>query len=492
MDNVSTLYNIDKQFSPAKLTADVAAGCFISHRENYKGKFGDARLDKRAGDISSMLHFNQSSSIHGITRNEAEQRATYRFLSNDNVTEKILIDTVCEKSGILCVDKDILCITDTTELNFENHRNRLKSGTGIGLTGNNKDLGFFMHSSLVLDSDAEIILGISDIQLWARPEDKKSKKGFDNKTIPIEEKESNKWLTAGRASKKQLSAARSITMIEDREGDIYEQFALIPDHQTHLIIRNRANRKLSTGQWLFNCLSGQPPAGRYDIDLVHDIDNRKGIEKRIAEVEVRYCKVSIKKPADHVKKDLVANVEVNAVEVKEMTSGIKRPILWRILTTHKVENYEDAVKIINKYRLRWYIEQLHRLIKKKGFAIESSELESGWALRKLTVMILNSSLRVMQLLLAFDNKESQPIEQVFDEPEIECLKKLNNKYEGATEKLKNKNDPQTLAWAVWVIAKLGGWKDTNKRRPPGPITLKRGLDKFNDIHMGWKLAVEDT
>src|ERR1035441_9388113 len=91
-------------------------------------------------------------------------------------------------------------------------------------------------------------------------------------------------------------AADSVTIIEDREGDIYEQFALIPDERTHLIIRSKANRILSDRKYLFEFLGGQQAAGSYTIDLVHDIDNRKGIEKRIATVEVRYCKVKIRKP----------------------------------------------------------------------------------------------------------------------------------------------------------------------------------------------------
>ena|ERR1022692_1039941 len=468
----------------------VAGQADVSHRENYIGKFKDRRLDKRAMRVSSMLYFNQSSSIHGSTQTEAEQKGAYRFLANKAVEEKILIAATKERSGYLCAGKDLLVLTDTTEFNLKNHHNRLKPDTGIGVTGNNEDPGFFMHTSLVLDAATETVLGVSDVQLWNRTEEGNVRmvKG-ENKRIPIEQKESYKWLLASNTSKAHLAAANSITMIEDREGDIYEQFVRIPDHRTHLIIRNKTDRTLSNGHRLYEYLAAQDAAGSYTIDLVHGIDNRKGIEKRIATVQVRYCKIKMKPPNHYKRKGIVAEIEMNAIEVREVTAGIKKPLLWRIVTTHSVESYEDAVGIVNKYRLRWYIEQLHRLMKKKGFGIESSELETGWAIRKLTVMILNSSIRVMQLLLAVNNKESQPIEQVFDEQEIKCLEKLNNKLQGQTEKSKNNNDPKTLSWATWIIAKLGGWKGYNKARPPGPIILKKGLDKFNFIFNGWKLAL---
>jgi hypothetical protein len=459
----------------------------ISQRENYIGKFGDKRLDKRAMSLTALLHFSQSSSIHGITQTEAEQKAAYRFLANEKVEEQILIDTIKERSSYLCIDKDVLVIQDSTEINLADHHNRLQRGTGIGLTGNNVDLGFFLHGSLVLDANQETILGFSDIQLWHRPEDKDDKEQRAYKSLPIEEKESNKWIKACQQSKEHLSAAQSITFIEDREGDIYEQFALIPDGRSYLIIRSKDNRKLSTGEKLFDYLAKQPVAGSYPIELVKDI--RKGIESRTANVEVRFCKVRISKPKRLRRVDIAKEIELHVVEVKEINPQDGSPILWRILTTHIINSYEEAKAIIDKYRLRWYIEQLFRLLKKKGFALESSELESGWSIRKLTILVLNAALRVMQMLLAYDNEQSQSVEEVFDEGEIKCLQTINNKLEGNTEKARNKNNPKRLSWACWIIARLGGWKNYDSKRPPGPIILKKGLDKFMAIYQGWQLAL---
>jgi len=455
----------------------------ISQRENYIGKFEDKRLDKRADKLSALLYFGRNSSIHGISMTEAEQKAAYRFLANEKVEEKTLIDVCKARSSYLCEDKDVLVMLDTSEMNMDDHRNRLKRGSGIGVTGNNKDLGFFLHASLVIDAVTETSLGFSDIQLWHREEEREQK---EYQKLPIEEKESYKWIRACQEGKKHLSKAASITFIEDREGDIYEQFAIVPDERTHLIIRSRDNRKLYGGGKLYEQLALQPVAGSYSIELIKDI--RKGVESRTAHVEVRFCKVSIAKPKLLKKPDIADSIELYAVEVREVNGPTGEAVLWRILTTHAVTTYDDAVSIVNKYRQRWYIEQLFRLLKKKGFQIESSELESGWAIRKLTVMVLNSALRVMQLLLAHNNENSQPIEQVFDKNEIECLHQINNSLQGETEKSKNKNNPKKLSWGTWIIARLGGWKNYNSKRPPGPIILKKGLDKFTAMYQGWKLA----
>lgn len=454
------------------------------------GKFEDSRLDRRAMQLSSMLYFGRTGSIHEMAKTEAEQKGAYRFLANEKVEEKILISTVKERSGYLCTGKDVLVLQDTTEINLDNHRNRLKRNTGIGLTGNNKDLGFFLHGSMVLDAASETVLGFSDIQLWHREEGKKDKEEREYKNLPIEDKESYKWIRACEQSKEQLSQARTITFIEDREGDIYEQFAKVPDGRTHLVIRSRDNRRLADGGTLFEKLGAQAPAGEYEIKLVKDI--RKGVESRTAAVEVRYCGVSIARPRNIAaanKAKLPERVGLYAVEVREKNAPPGcTPVLWRILTTHAVACYAEALSIVDKYRLRWYIEQLFRLLKQKGFRIESSELETGWAIRKLTVMALNAALRVMQLLLARGNDGSQPVGEVFSQGEVECLQALSQSLEGDTEKSRNKNNPAKLSWAAWVIARLGGWKNYNSKRPPGPIILKKGLDKFNNIYQGWNMA----
>jgi hypothetical protein len=460
----------------------------ICQKEIYMGKFKDKRLDKRASKLSALLVAGRSSSIHAITSNESEQRAAYRFLKNEKTQEQTLISAVKERSSYLCAGKDVLVLQDTTDFNFANHRGRLEPNTGIGVAGgSDKWLGFFLHSSLVLDQADETILGFSDIQLWHRDQVRIDREQRGYKKLPIEEKESFKWIKACNESKKHLLAASSITFVEDREGDIYEQFATVPNDRTHLIIRSRENRKLSGGEKLHGVLSEQPVAGNYSVEVVTDL--RKGVERRTALVEVRFCKVRIAKPVEVRKEDIASHVELHAIEVREVNDTTVNSILWRILTTHSVDNFENAIKIINHYKRRWYIEQLFRLLKKKGFDIQSSELESGWAIRKLMVMILNAALRVMQLLLAYDNEQSQPIEHIFDSGEVKCLENLNNTLQGDTEKSKNKYDPKRLAWATWIIARLGGWKNFNSKRPPGPIILKRGLDKFSSIYQGWELAL---
>lgn len=161
-----------------------------------------------------------------------------------------------------------------------------------------------------------------------------------------------------------------------------------------------------------------------------------------------------------------------------------------MLTTYCIERYDQAIDIIELYRKRWHIEQLFRLLKKQGFETEESELETGWALRKLSILALNASLRIMQLMHATEDENAQPLSEVFTESEQRCLEQANQHLNGSSAKLMNPYKPLSLIWARWIIARLGGWKGYASQRNAGPITLKRGLDNFNQMYYGWCLALK--
>ena len=118
-------------------------------------------------------------------------------------------------------------------------------------------------------------------------------------------------------------------------------------------------------------------------------------------------------------------------------------------------------------------------MKKEGFAMEATELETFEAILRQTAMTFQAATKVLQLVYARNRHDSQPIEQVFNEQEQQVLRKLNQKFQRTTEKQRNPFPPNQTSWATWIIARLGGWKGYLSQRQPGPTTLKRGLEKFD-------------
>src|SRR5271166_3394476 len=79
---------------------------------------------------------------------------------------------------------------------------------------------------------------------------------------------------------------------------------------------------------------------------------------------------------------------------------------------------------------------------------------------------------------------------LFSAPEIETLAALSPSLEGNTERQRNPHLFPSLAAASWVIARLGGWNCYYK--PPGPITMRRGMEQFDAIHRGRQLGQSGT
>ena len=178
-----------------------------------------------------------------------------------------------------------LILQDTTQPNYEKHRGRIKPNSGLGVIGDNKSLGYFLHPSLVMNAESGDIFGLSDIRTWIREEGRKVKNEAERKQTPIEQKESYRWLDSIEQSKKILTGCELLTSISDREGDIYEVFSKVPDKKTHLLIRSRDNRRIAEGK-LFDYLSSQSIAGTYELEVRGDIRTKRKSRKAIIELRI--------------------------------------------------------------------------------------------------------------------------------------------------------------------------------------------------------------
>lgn len=405
-----------------------------------------------------------------------------RFLANSRVSTKELIDGACAGTGPRSAGRHVLAIQDSSEINLQRHAGRVD---GLGTVGNGTDLGFFVHPLLVVDADEGACLGLAHLHLWQRTQGKAP----DYWKLPIEEKESARWIKTVETGKKRLAEAATITVVADREADIYELWDRLPDARTHLLIRACRDRSLGTvsGATLFDWMDRQAVQGSYRIAL--PVTPKRSAHEAL--LHVRFASVALKKPKkcsdQHASPHLTLNV-IDVVEDASTLVGDEEPIHWRLLTTHAVDSMEDALQCIRWYCQRWHIEQTFRTVKRQGLDVESSQLEHGVRLEKLAVMAFSAAVRVMQLTLAREGGLPRPATDVFETDEIDLLQHVQPTLEGKTEKQKNPHPPRSLAWAAWIIARLGGWKGYASERKPGPITMHRGLQAFSAMRQGWLLA----
>lgn len=441
--------------------------------------FKSKKISNLVNRLTSRVIEKQSVVIHRISGNEAEQRSYYRLLCNKNMdisTYQNYMYADCSRQ--VESDGHYLVFQDTTQPNLEAHRKHIKDPIGLGVIGDAKSLGFFLHASLVVNSLSGQCIGYSDVQVFHRPADKVAKKTRNYKTQPIEEKESYRWISSCISSTSILSPAR-ITVVGDRESDISELF--LRRGNADLLIRNRDNRRLEEGK-LYEYLNSQAVSGSYSLKI--EGDWRQNKPSRMAQIEVRFTKVHLL-PSTISK----TKIPVYAVEAREVgNDSCKSKVLWRLLTTHEVSNFEQACEIIRWYAMRWNIELVFRLIKLQGFNVEALGLEKGKSIILMTLIALFAASKIMLLHRASKELEPIPIKQTFSDEQIQCLTIINKKHEGKTPKQKNNYQPNSIQWCYWIFARMGGWKPHEKNA--GVISLTRGWADFQQVFYGWKLAKE--
>lgn len=479
MDDVN---DVEAQVDTAELIAD----------EHCIGMFGDKRLCRTGMLLYSRILERGTVCMRRLSDDRATQRRFHRLLEHPDVTPSEIMRQGSERTAQAVAGRHVLAIQDTSEIDFTAHQGRT---SGLGGINNSKGSGLLIHPVLVIDADSHACLGIAHQAAWVREESDEPKR----KRRPIEEKESMRWIDGALMARKRLRKAAQVTVVADRESDIYEEWDRIPDQHTHLLTRARIDRQLEGKGTMFEWLAQQPVMDRRAIDMPARAAGKaykstggtrsSARTAHWADMELRYGRVRIKRPqGSKAKQD---TIELTVVEVKESAGTVptgEQPVHWVLLCTHDVRSVEDAWQIVQWYKDRWQIEQLFRILKRQGLELESSQLEHADDLLKLACIATLAAVRTLQLVNARDGETGQPASDAFDSDEVEVLEKLQDKFQGKTDKQKNPHVAQSMAWATWTIARLGGWTGYASEAKPGPITILHGLQRLDGMVQGWKLA----
>lgn len=431
------------------------------------GHFGDTRLQECGAFIlDRLLTVGQTGvRVRPLGGNRAGEVRIGRFLRNDDVTPAEMVRTARGHTAGLVQGRHILAIQDTTTLRDDGDQRSLQ-----------------LHPTIAVDADDGTLLGLVHAEFCRREGGKRASCG----TRPFDEKESRRWLTATEQAAGLLAAgATRVTVVADRECDIYDEFALCPAG-TDLVVRANHDRVLAGGKRLFGCTDSLPELGRNIVD----VPAGPGRPARKAVLALKACQVTLKRPmrnrtAEAAK--LPPKLDLVFVEAREVNPPHGMPPLhWRLLTTHAVATLADARRITGYYAQRWTIEQLFRVMKTKGFDVEAVRMADVAAYENLTAAILIGAVQMLQMVRDRDGINKRPLEDVFEPSDRPALEAICQTLEGKTAKQKNPHAKGSLAYACWVCARLGGW--TGYYGKPGPVVMLAGYYRFKAIEHGWALG----
>jgi len=464
---------------------------------------GDKRLNARLVKLCNRFSDAPESPINQACADWAETKAAYRFFQNENAeVGQILATHRCKTAQRAKKHKMVLAVQDTSYFVYTSHRKTeglgkisLKKGKNIDKIYSN---GLVVHTCLAVTREG-LPLGLLDQKIFSRklrPEKARRSKGSQpHDHLPVEEKESYRWLEALAKTKEVMGDSEIITVC-DREADLYDFFKLSHQIGSPVLVRASANRKINRNSRyaekgvvkLWEYMHLQPEAGSYTIDIPKRSQRKhpKEREARTATIAVRFGSFRFNPPCNNAKhnKEYLPDIEMNAVYVlEENPPDGEEPLEWMLLTNLPVRSFDEAYEKVLWYCLRWRIEMYFKVLK-SGFRVEACRLGRADRLaRYLTVMSI-VAWRLFMITLIARTDPAVPCSALLADHEWKVLFLKVNK-----NKPLPKKPPHIGDVVIWV-ARLGGYLARRSDGPPGTIALWRGWKRLADLTEGWNLAVQ--
>jgi len=440
-------------------------------------QFFDERLKQRLFTLAADFFAQPGELVPQASNGSAAKtKAAYRFFKNSNVDMQTLLRPHIESTiQRLRSQSVILAVQDTTTLNYTAHP---PEGVGPINTSRDKAVGLLLHDTMAFTPEGTP-LGLLNVQCWARDPEEAGKR-YRRKELPIEEKESFKWLVSYRAvaEAQKLCPDTMLVSVGDREADIYELFseALQDPRNPRLLVRAERTRQRKVEQeGLWRRMSGEPVAGWLKVR----VPRRGSRPARTAKLQVRYAQVVLRPPKDSP----LPPVSVWAVYAREVgySAEVKEPIDWMLLTTVKTESFGEACERLTWYSRRWGIEVYHRTMK-SGCRILDRRLDDADSLEACLAIDLVVAWRIYYLTKVGRERPETPCDQILSKEEWRVLSVW------ATGKMAD-TAPSAQQAARW-IGKLGGWLARGKEDNPGTTCMCRGLVRLPNLVQGYLLALQ--
>jgi hypothetical protein len=458
------------------------AGSWIDH-EIAGCKFEDMRLGRRFRSLLEQIGDAVGESIPLACQDWANTKAAYRFLSNDRVNEKDILSGHFQATGGRFVDSKglIFVLHDTTEFSFQREKPDLIGVTYNVNSGRDKAgrirshtvCGILMHSSLAMTSEG-LPLGLAAVKFWTRKHFKGTaalKKRVNLTRIPIEKKESIRWLENLKQSTATLGDPARCVHIGDRESDIYELFCTAQEIGTHFLVRTCVDRLAGDGNHTV-----ADEMKRVKISGPHRLELRDAAAKPdVAILQIKYKRIRLLPPIG--KQRHYPPLEATVIYAYEQGKPNNRKrIDWKLITDLPVSSHQEAVEKLQWYALRWKIEVFHKILK-SGCKAEASKLRTAERLVNLISIFCIVSWRIFWMTMLSRIAPNAPPNLALTKTEMRLLDHL----------VPDKPDQpgrKSVSRYIIKVARLGGYLARANDPPPGNVVMWRGLSRLTDIEWG--------
>jgi hypothetical protein len=450
--------------------------------------FADARLGQRLHKLIERMGGAIGASLPLACQDWANTKAAYRFFSNDRVSEEQILAGPFQstRERFAAAEGTILVLQDTTEFTYQRERPEAIGITYSVNSGKDKAgrfrmhtvCGLLMHASLAVTTDG-LPLGLAAVKFWSRQKFKGTaalKRKVNPTRVPIEHKESVRWLENMRQSTGLFGDPARCVHVGDRESDIYELFCTARELGTHFLVRSCVDRLAGDGGHTIAKEMNEAQVGG-----LHAVEVRDGKGRtETALVELKCRRVHVLPPIGKQKR--YPALALTVIHAKERATPADRPAIeWKLITDLPVATHEAAVEKLRWYAQRWKIEVFHKILK-SGCRAEEARLRTAERLVRLIAVFCILGWRVFWMTMMRRVAPDAAAKLVLTGVEIALLDRL------VPDKGHEPPGAGTLSSYLIKLARLGGYLARAKDPPPGSTVMWRGLSRLTDIKLGVMLA----
>ncbi len=454
-------------------------------------ELGDERLNHRLKVLLESFSQKPNMSIPAACGERKKTEAAYRFFDNPKVKLESILPCHYKNSIERIKDlKVVLLVQDTTELDITRPHDQVED---MGPVDGGARFGFFFHPLMAFDTSG-VPHGMVWTKCWTRtqPIEGEVKDKNRRKKLPIEEKESIRWIEGVREARNVAEQCRDTQCIciGDSESDIFEVFAeplSTTNGQLHLIVRGAYDRALADGTAnVLETVRRTPVLYEQSIEIRKresltsspKSPRKKSRDARTAVVNVHATSVTINPGSGF------EPVTLNAVLVEEPNpDNVDAPIQWLLLTTLPIDTIEDVQRIVQYYCQRWGIEVYFKTLK-SGCRIEERYFQKYDRLRNSLAIYSIVAWRILYMCRLGRECPDVDCEVVFEPCEWKSVY--------MTVKNTIPKEVPKLNEMIRLVASLGGYIIRAKTNP-GIQTLWFGMQRVQDLALAWnKFGPETT
>lgn len=448
-------------------------------------QFQDARLDRRFQKLVRQLESRLGQSIPLACQDWNNTKAAYRFLSNRRVSEGPILSGHFQATHdrVAAVDGPILILHDTTEFVYYGESAQAFGVLNKSFKGRAESYavrGVLMHSSLAVTTEG-LPLGLTAIKFWSRSKFKGTnalKRSVNPTRVPIEEKESIRWLENLTRSTALVGEAQRCVHIGDRESDIYELFCTAEQSGTQFLVRTCVDRLAGRGE---HTISEAMRNAKVKATCSIPIRDAKGVVSD-ATVDIRYEQLQVQPPIGKQKRYPCLMLTVIHAQERRKPKG-REKIDWKLITNLSIRSRKDAIEKLTWYAMRWKIETFHKILK-SGCKAEASKLRAAERIVNLIAVFCILSWRIFWMTMM--NRVS-PMASPTLALTVTEMRVLDLLMQGAASASSTK---LTLTSYLTKIARLGGYLARANDPPPGNTVMWRGVARLTDIELGFVIGAQ--